>query len=111
MCHFERLLDAGGIEQPEGDIQGFAEASVAVVMDVPAVHDGADPEPAVAITRIREAGVVAREQPAEGREGKAEQQRLVGWIDQASSPSPRSANRSRRCAVIPAKRSAASNNS
>ena len=50
VCHFERLLEAGGVEQPEGDIKGFAEASVVVVMNVPAVHDGADPEPTIAIT-------------------------------------------------------------
>jgi hypothetical protein len=37
----------------------FAEASVVVVMNVPGVHDGTDPDPEIAITRIREAGVVA----------------------------------------------------
>src|ERR1043165_3993617 len=71
-CWLECLLDAGGVEQPEGDVQGFAEASVVVVMNIPAVHDGADPEPAVAIIRVGEAGVVAREQPAEGGKGKAQ---------------------------------------
>lgn len=83
VCLFERLLDAGGVEQPEGDIKGFAEASVAVVMDVPAVHDGADPEPAVAITWIREAGVVAREHPAEGREARLSSS---AWSEGSGSP-------------------------
>ena len=75
-------LTLGGVEQPEGDVQGFAEASVVVVMNIPAVHDGADPEPAVAIIRVGKAGVVAREQPVEGGKGKAQQQCLVGRVDQ-----------------------------
>lgn len=41
---FERRLDAGGVEQPEGDVQGFAEAPVVVVINVPGVHYEADPE-------------------------------------------------------------------
>jgi hypothetical protein len=62
---FERRLDAGSVEQAEGNVQGFAEASVVVVVDVPCVHDDADLEPAVLFARIREASVVAGHTPAE----------------------------------------------
>jgi hypothetical protein len=81
-CRFERRLEAGGIEQAEGNVQGFAEASIGVVVDVPGMHDDADPEPAVLPARIREAGVVAAHKPAENGDDKVEQQGLVGWVDQ-----------------------------
>jgi hypothetical protein len=81
-CHFERRFDAEGVEQTEGDVQGFAERSVVVVTNVPGVHYDTDSEPAVTPARIREAGVVARQQPAESGEGEAEQQRLVCRVDQ-----------------------------
>src|SRR5690242_19766610 len=40
----EGLLHAGGVEEAEGDIEGFAETSVAVVADFSGVHDDADAE-------------------------------------------------------------------
>src|ERR1017187_3742615 len=82
LCHFQRRLDAGGVEQPEGNVQGFAEASVVVVVDVPRLYDDADPEPAVPPARIREPGVVAGQKPAENRDDEFEQQLLVCLVDQ-----------------------------
>lgn len=57
-CGAERLLDAGGIEEAEGDIEGFAEGSVAVVADFSGVHDDADPELAARAAGAGETGVV-----------------------------------------------------
>ena len=82
LCHFERRLDAGGVKKAERNVQGFAEASVVVVVDVPRMHDDADPEPAVPPARILEAGVVAGQKPAENRDDEFEQQRLVCRVDQ-----------------------------
>src|ERR1700743_3429881 len=56
----ERGLDAGSVEQAEGDVQRFTVASVVVVVDVPCVHDGADPE--LALAPVREAGVISGQQ-------------------------------------------------
>src|SRR5260370_21496179 len=43
-CGAERLLYAWSVEQAEGDVECFAEASVAVVVDFSGVHHDADAE-------------------------------------------------------------------
>lgn len=48
----ERHLGAGGVEEPEGGIEWFAEASVVVVVDVPGVDDDADPRAAVPVSGL-----------------------------------------------------------
>jgi hypothetical protein len=78
----ECCLDGGGVEQAEGDVQGFAETSVVVVVDVPRVHHDADPELAVLSARMQEAGVAAGQKLPENREDEAEQQGLVCRVDQ-----------------------------
>ena len=49
-CVAERLLHTGGVEQAEGDVERFAEASVAVVVDFSRMYDDADAELLVSLT-------------------------------------------------------------
>ena len=80
-CGAERLLHAGGVEQAEGDIERFAEASVAIVLDFPGVHDDADPELVVPAAGAREAGVVVSQELAECGDGAVEQDGLGCLVD------------------------------
>lgn len=42
-CGAECFLHAGGVEQAEGDVERFAEASIAVVVDFSRVYDDTHP--------------------------------------------------------------------
>jgi hypothetical protein len=77
----ERLLHAGGVEQAEGDVESFAEASVAVVVDFSGVQDDADAELPVQTVGSREAGVVIGQELAERGDGAVQQDGLGGPVD------------------------------
>src|SRR5580700_2758426 len=77
----EGLLHAGGVEQAEGDVECFAEASVAVVVDFSGVHHGADAELVVRAAGAREAGVVAGQELAECGYGAVQQDWLGDLVD------------------------------
>jgi hypothetical protein len=80
-CGPERLLHAGGVEEAEGDIEGFAEASVAVAADFSGVHDDADAELVARAVGGGEAGVVVGQEVAECRDDLVEQDWLGGLVD------------------------------
>jgi tetratricopeptide (TPR) repeat protein len=84
-CGAECLLHAGGVEEEEGDIEGFAETSVAVVVDFSGVHDDTHAELAARAVGGREAGVVVGRELAECRDDLVEQDwfgGLVDWVDE-----------------------------
>jgi hypothetical protein len=60
----------------------LAEASVVVVVDVPGVDDDADPQVAVPVAGIGEAGVVAGQKLAEDGDHGVKHQFLVCRIDE-----------------------------
>lgn len=74
-CDSERLLDMGGVEQAECDIQCFPEAAVGVVADFSCVHDDADPQLPLwlGVGNVR---VVVNQEPAESGDNTIEQQHL-----------------------------------
>jgi hypothetical protein len=80
-CGAERLLYAGGVEQAEGDVERFAEASVAVVVDFSRVYDDADPELMVRAVGARGARVVAGQELAKYGNGAVQQDGLRGLVD------------------------------
>ena len=80
-CSAEHFLDAGGVEQAEGDVECFAEAAVAVVVDFSGVHDDADPELLVQPVGTRGVGVVVGQELAECGNGAVEQDWLRGLVD------------------------------
>lgn len=82
MRGFECHLGAGGVEQPEGGIECFAEASVVIVVNVPGVDDDADPETAILVARMGQAGVVAGQELAESGYHVAEDSVLVRRVDE-----------------------------
>ena len=88
MCRVERCFDGGRIEQPEGNVQRFAEGPIVIVVDFSAVQDDAYPQLMLPFAGIGEPGVVPGQEMAEKGD-----------------------DRSWRPASTPAERSAASNSS
>ena len=81
----ERLLNAGCIEEAEGDVEGFTEASVVVVVDFSGVYDDADAELLMQASSGRETSVVVGQELAERGDGTVQHDwlgGLVGWMDE-----------------------------
>ncbi|HZR50964.1 MAG TPA: hypothetical protein VFB06_15785 [Streptosporangiaceae bacterium] len=70
------------MKQPEGGIESFAGASVVIVVDVPYVDDDADPEAAILVAGMGEAGVVAGQELAERGDHVAEDQVVICRVDE-----------------------------
>jgi hypothetical protein len=73
--------DADANERAEGDVERFAEASIAVVVDFSRVYDDADPELLVQAVGTRRAGVVFVQELAECGYSTIQQDRLGGLVD------------------------------
>lgn len=85
----ECLLDAGGIKEAKGDVKGFTEASVVVVMDYSGMYHDADPELLVQASSGGETSVVTGQQLVECGDGMVQHDwlgGLVGWTDEGKKP-------------------------
>lgn len=88
-CGTEGFLHAGGVEQAEGDVECFAEASVGVIVDFSGVYHDADAELVVRAAGAREAGVVVGQELAECGYGAVQQDwlgDLVDGVDEGEEP-------------------------